>query len=271
MCLFTVFTPTYNRARLLSGVYHSLLAQTLQDFEWLVVDDGSEDGTRALVAGWQAEGRLAVRYVRQDNQGKHVAHNRAVAEARGAFLTVLDSDDRCVPRALERLYHHWQGVPEGERDGYSGVACLCADAAGGIVGDRFPAAVFDAGPLYVSHRLGIAGEKWGMHRTAVLREFPFPVFAGERFVPEGLVWNRVGRRYRLRFVNEALRIYEARADGLSARIGRLRRDNPRGMSLYYRELLGLPVNWRVKAKAAVNYGRTALQARLAAMRARGGT
>ena len=53
--VFTVFTATYNRAHVLHRVYHSLRAQTFRDFEWLVVDDGSSDGTGALVAGWRAE------------------------------------------------------------------------------------------------------------------------------------------------------------------------------------------------------------------------
>ena len=53
--VFTVFTATYNRAHVLHRVYDSLRAQTFRDFEWLVVDDGSTDGTGALVEGWRAE------------------------------------------------------------------------------------------------------------------------------------------------------------------------------------------------------------------------
>lgn len=51
-CLFTVFTPTYNRAHTLYRVYDSLVSQTFRDFEWFVVDDGSTDGTKTLVSDW---------------------------------------------------------------------------------------------------------------------------------------------------------------------------------------------------------------------------
>ena len=60
-----VFTPTYNRAYILPALYESLLAQTDKDFQWMIVDDGSTDDTEALVAGWIAEGRLLIDYVRK--------------------------------------------------------------------------------------------------------------------------------------------------------------------------------------------------------------
>ncbi len=98
--VFTVFTATFNRAHVLHRVYHSLRAQTFRDFEWLVVDDGSTDGTGALVEAWRAEADFPIRYRYQENRGKHVACNRAVAEARGRFFLTLDSDDACVPQAF---------------------------------------------------------------------------------------------------------------------------------------------------------------------------
>lgn len=258
---FTVFTPTYNRAALLPAVYTSLCEQTFTDFEWLIVDDGSEDDTRELVETWRHEGRLYIRYFWQPNQGKHVAHNRAVKEARGELFVVLDSDDRCTPQTLELFYRHWRAIPENRRSEFSGVNCLCRDTAGRIIGDRFPADVLDANPVQVYYRNGVTGEKWGCHRTELLREYPFPVFTGEKFVPEGLVWNRMGGRYLVRCVNEPLRIFESRSDGLSAQIRWLRHRNPRAMSLYYRELAVLPVGWGTRLKAVVNFGRTAPGAR----------
>src|SRR5262249_2422136 len=103
MPLFTVFTPTYNRAHTLHRVFDSLCAQTLRDFEWLVIDDGSSDSTRELIDNWTKSAHFTIRYIKQDHSGKHIAHNCAVREARGQFFLTLDSDDACTPQALERM------------------------------------------------------------------------------------------------------------------------------------------------------------------------
>ena len=108
---FTVFTPTYNRAATLPRVYASLRDQTIKDFEWLIVDDGSTDNTREMVTKWQSECKdFDIRYIYQENQHKKVALNRAVAEARGELFIVLDSDDSCVADAVETFQKVWQSM-----------------------------------------------------------------------------------------------------------------------------------------------------------------
>jgi glycosyltransferase involved in cell wall biosynthesis len=203
---FTVFTPTYNRAYTLPRVYESLRAQTYRDFEWLIVDDGSTDGTRELVEGWQ-QADFPIRYVWQENQGKHMAFNLAVEHAQGALFLVLDSDDACVPTALERFYAHWQDITPQRRQEYVGVTALCQDLQGRLVGSFFPADVFDSNSLEIRFKYGIKGEKWGFQRIEVLRQFPFPKLP-KIFVQESLVWRRIAQQYRTRYVNEMLRIYD---------------------------------------------------------------
>jgi glycosyltransferase involved in cell wall biosynthesis len=209
---FTVFTATYQRAHTLHRVRDSLEAQSLRDFEWLVVDDGSTDGTAELVAGWAREAAFPIRYVHQPNAGKHVAWNRGVREARGELFLSLDSDDRCVPHALERFAHHWDAIPAGERARFQGVTALCRDPAGNVIGTPFPADPLDSTPRDLRYRHAVTGEKWGFQRVDVLREHPFPEPPGRRFVPESLVWDEIGRRYLTRFVNEPLRIYDEDED-----------------------------------------------------------
>lgn len=204
---FTVFTPTYNREGTLPRVYESLAAQTLRDFEWLIVDDGSTDGTEALVARWAAEADFPIRYVRQANGGKHVAWNRGLEEARGELFLGLDSDDGCVPEALERFWHHWQSIPDAERPAFSAVTALCVNSRGELVGEEFPRSPLDSDPLELQFRWKVDGEKWGFHRTSVLREHPFPVIEGQRHVSESIVWDRIAERYKTRYVNDRLRIY----------------------------------------------------------------
>src|SRR5216684_6062284 len=142
--VFTVFTPTFNRSLTLSRVYESLRLQTFRDFEWLIVDDGSTDGTGELVEKWQTESGFPIRYIYQENQGKATAFNRGVREAQGELFLTLDSDDACVMQALERFKYHWDKIPPNQRDKFSAITVLCQDQKGRLVGDRFPRDVLDS-------------------------------------------------------------------------------------------------------------------------------
>ena len=204
---FTVFTPTHNRAHTLHRVYESLASQTFRDFEWLIVDDGSTDDTRALVEAWERRASFPVKYRWQANRGKHVAFNHGVREARGRLFLPLDSDDACVPSSLERFIHHWNAIPLSQGSRFSAVTALCMDQTGRMVGKPFPMDVTDSDSLEMRYRFGITCEKWGFHRTDVLREYPFPETAPSGYLPESIVWSKIARRYKTRFVNEILRIY----------------------------------------------------------------
>ena len=205
--LFTVFTATFNRAAALHRAWESLKAQTFREFEWLVVDDGSTDNTRELVEGYAREADFPVRYFWQTNQHKKAAYNHASREARGELLVPLDSDDGCVPNALERLRWHWLNIDAAQRAGFSAVTVLCMDERGELAGDRFPGGEWcDSTGVEMAHRYRVKGEMWGFQRVDVLRRFPFPEDV-QGLVPEGYVWCQIDAEYRTRFVNEALRIY----------------------------------------------------------------
>jgi glycosyltransferase involved in cell wall biosynthesis len=86
----------------------SVLDQRFRDFEVLVVDDGSTDGTEAAVAPYLSR----IRYVRQANQGRAGARNTAIGLARGELIAFCDSDDRWLPDRLERQLEALEGRPE---------------------------------------------------------------------------------------------------------------------------------------------------------------
>lgn len=205
--VFTVFTPTHNREHTLSRVYASLRTQTFKAFEWVIVDDGSEDDTKEIILKWEKGSWFPIRYFYQNNQGKHIAYNRGVAEARGSLFLTLDSDDSCFPDALMKLYQHWMAIPAEQRELFSAVTGLCVDQRGELVGDKFPKDVFDSDSLEIHYKYKVKGEKWGFQRTDLLRRYPFPDLPGERFVPEGVVWSAIAREYKTRFINEPLRMY----------------------------------------------------------------
>ncbi len=107
---FTVFTPTFNRAYILPKLFKSLQKQGSLDFEWLIVDDGSSDDTQNLIASFQQEALFPVRYIHQKNQGKHVAINTGVANAKGAFFMTVDSDDQVMENALANLFSYFSTI-----------------------------------------------------------------------------------------------------------------------------------------------------------------
>ncbi len=94
----SVVIPTYNRAHTLGRAIGSVLCQVFQDFEIIVVDDGSTDGTRAIVNGF---GDRRIRYAHHErNRGAAAARNTGIKLARGEFLAFLDSDDEWLPHKL---------------------------------------------------------------------------------------------------------------------------------------------------------------------------
>ena len=258
----TVLTPTFNRAHTLPRVYRSLLEQDYTDFEWLVVDDGSSDGTGELVAGWKAEAPFPIRYRYQANGGKHVALNRGVERARGRFVAVIDSDDWYLPSALGRLVAIWDSIPAEQRDGFAEVQGLGATPDGTLLG-KLPMDVIDTNNVEIRARYGVQGDTQGMLRTEVLREFPFPEHLG-RFVPEGIVWNRMARKYRSRYVNEVIAVKEYQPDGLTAswQIRNIR--SSRASLVYYGEYLagGWSLPPRLTLQTYANYVRHALHERM---------
>ena len=102
--LLTIFTPSYNRSRELIRLYGSLLVQNDMRFEWVIVDDGSTDDTRSLIARWLGgSSPFPIRYIYQENSGKHVAHNRGAQEARGGLFMCVDSDDWLEANAVATI------------------------------------------------------------------------------------------------------------------------------------------------------------------------
>ena len=237
--LYTVFTATYNRAHTIHRVFDSLCAQTLRDFEWLVVDDGSTDNTADLIGAWANRTDFPIRYLRQQHSGKHLAHNLAAREARGQFFLPLDSDDACDPQAMEKIAYHWNTIPPSIRASFYGVGGLCCDQHGKIIGDVFPSNPFDSDLREKNYVYRLRGEKWGAGLTDVIRRYPFPEIRGTHFVPEGLVWLDIAKTYKIRYVNEVFRVYyvDDHATGATLTGRRALSENAPGRLHYYIWLL----------------------------------
>jgi glycosyltransferase involved in cell wall biosynthesis len=211
---FTVFTPTYNRSHVLSRVYNSLRKQTFTDFEWLIIDDGSTDATAEMVKGWQKNTKIPIRYYFQENQGKHIAWNKAADLAQGKYFLCADSDDEFVPESLESFYNCFESIPVQERDGFYGASALCKTPRGNVVGDSFPDHIFASNFNDLYFRFKIRSEKWNCGRTRIHREIRFEETFRNSYLPEGTVWFKIAKKYKVALLNLPLRIYHAELDSI---------------------------------------------------------
>jgi glycosyltransferase involved in cell wall biosynthesis len=106
----SVITVTYNHGRFLTEVIESVLSQTFEDWELIIVDDGSEDETPELVSDYLSDGR--VRYIKQSHSGRAEARNHGITAARGKYLAILDADDRAMPERLEQQVKFLDSNPD---------------------------------------------------------------------------------------------------------------------------------------------------------------
>ncbi|MEM1048241.1 MAG: glycosyltransferase [Pseudomonadota bacterium] len=100
MNAFSVVIPLYNKADLIERTVRSVLGQTCQDFEIVIVDDGSSDDYESALSAIED---TRIRVIRQENQGAGAARNRGVDEATGRYIAFLDSDDMFLPHHLETM------------------------------------------------------------------------------------------------------------------------------------------------------------------------
>lgn len=230
---FTVFTPTYNRKELLGKLYESLKNQTYKDFEWLIVDDGSEDNTEETVKDFISENKLDIKYYYKKNGGKQRAYNFAVEKAEGELFICLDSDDEYVSDGLEIIMKYWKKYEKNDK--IAGMGYLSTYPDGKVIGTEFSQNEMIESQFDIYNKYGVKGDKGLMFRTEIIKKYPFPVFEGEKFTTEALVYNRISEKYKMLYINEKIEIKQYHDDGLTAKYNNLLLRNPKGQALYHNE------------------------------------
>lgn len=221
-----VFTATYNRAYIISDLYRSLLAQTNQDFCWIVVDDGSTDDTEQLIASFIAENLIPIRYIKQENGGKQRAHNTGVEACNNELFFCVDSDDTLAPTAIEDVLTLWGGV-RGRND-VAGVIAMCGRSENDPMGTWIPATLEFTTMWDLYYKCHHKGDVTLIYRTDILREYPFYVEPDEKFIGETYVYHQIDQSYTLAVLHKIIRLSEYLPDGYTKNVRRITRENPKG-------------------------------------------
>ncbi len=228
MVTFTVFTPAYNRAHTLWRTYESLCRQSSKEFEWLVIDDGSTDGTRELVSSWISglpeptddfegfcDAGFKIRYIWKENGGLHTGYNTAYANIDTELCVCIDSDDWMPDDAVEKIIHCWN-----ERGGnqYAGIMGLDFDTDGNPLGGYFPEGLTETYflDMYIKniHR---ADTKEVMRTDLMKKVAPQVGYDGEKNFNPVYMLLQVCDDYPLLVLNENLCIVEYQQDDSMSR------------------------------------------------------
>lgn len=253
--LLTVFTPTYNRGHLIYRIYQSLLRQKMFDFEWLVIDDGSQDQTEELFNGWlQRENPFEIRYYRQKNQGLIRTLNRGINLARGDFFSKIDSDDYVVDDYATNI-SKWVASIENSTSIYA-VSGVRVTPDGIPLKGKWPDIPRELGFVDATDLERAAYdldadmcEAW---RTDVLRNYPFPVWNSEKFAPEQIVFNQIALDgYKIRWYPVAMSICEYQEGGLTKGARKLEIENPMGYAMMYNHKLKYDIPFAQKLRCAM--------------------
>lgn len=248
--MLTIFTPTYNRGNLLYRIYDSLKEQTVSGFEWLIVDDGSSDNTEEIVSQWANENIIKIRYIKKENGGKHTAFNAGVQNAKGELFFCVDSDDYVPCDCVESILDAWSGVKE---DNVAGIVGMKTDTDGKLLCGEFPEGVAYSKTYELVRKYQCFGEKSLIYKTEVLKKYPYPEIAGERFVTECVVYDRIDQDYTMLLLDKVLTICEYQPDGLTGTIFSTMLKNPTGYKIYYSRRIDMAQTFKERVGYIIRY------------------
>ncbi|MGL5174803.1 MAG: glycosyltransferase family 2 protein [Cetobacterium sp.] len=246
--MLTIFTPTYNRESTLERLYKSLKNQTLKNFEWIIVDDGSTDNTKNLIESFIKEDEFSIVYKKVENGGKMRAINIGALLATKEFFFIVDSDDYLNEKAVEIIQEEIVTLPLD----YAGLVFRKVEILdnGSPVKEKesFGEDQIDSTPINIFYKKKILGDKAEIIRTSIMREYPFPEIEGEKFVPEGYIWNQIGENYMFRYIDKGIYYYQYLEDGYTRKFSEIIKNNPKGMKLYYSYMIktNIPLKNKIK-------------------------
>lgn len=248
----TILTPAYNRREGVWRLFESLCQQSDKRFEWLIVDDGSTDGTNQLVEKIQKEAPFQVRYLYKANGGKHTALNAGISSIETFLTFIVDSDDVLSPNAVEVILHYNNCYES--RSELCGYAFLRAFPDGSVNGKLFEPDEKIAS--YIETRVNgddTLADKAEVFFTKSLKEFPFPEYDSEKFLGEDIVWIRMARRYDMVHVNKAIYIGNYESDGLTKNRRKHNINSPNGCMHRAEEFMKPDIKWLYRIKGGLQY------------------
>lgn len=247
----TVFTPTYNRKELLIRCYNSLKRQSIKDFEWLIIDDGSSDNTCDLVNEWiNAEHDFLIRYYYKENGGLHTAYNLAIEHLQTELAVCIDSDDYMPDDAVERILDFWN---KNRDEKYAGITGLDFDSqTNRVIGGKYPdnQKSINLIDLLVGRYPDSLGDKKHVVRSDLYKQAaPMTSFPGEKNYNPHYLHLEISRNYDFLILNENICYVDYQETGMTNNILRQYYNSPNSFAetrLQYLSFPNLPLAFKIR-------------------------
>lgn len=247
MTTLTVFTPTYNRYELLPRGYQALCRQSNHDFCWLIIDDGSKDGTRELVKSWLRNDSLEfidkngfqgyskdaswlhIRYEWKENGGLHTGYNKAIGLMDTEICVCIDSDDYMPEDAVENIVKFWNKNRSKDIAGFIGLDFYDVrnEPIGGYIEEVKE-------PIHLSElqsKLHHYGDTKMVIRVDLFKEVaPQPSFHGEKNFNPIYMIALIDQKYPFLTINKNLCFVDYQETGMAANIYRQYVNSPKSFS-----------------------------------------
>lgn len=234
--LITVFTPTYNREKLLEMCYESLRRQTSDNFLWLIVDDGSTDNTKLLVNEWmKCDNNFEIQYIYKENGGLHTGYNTAIEHMTTELSVCIDSDDYMPDNAIEIIEKCWE---ENKHKDIAGIVGLDFDVKGNVIGSYFSEEKeFDVTEFLYNK---LDGDKKYVIRNDLYKQVaPMPTYKNEKNFNPHYMALKIAKTHKFRLINQPLCIVDYQPDGMSANILNQFVNSPYSFAEYRRAIMQL--------------------------------
>ena len=214
--LLTIFTPTYNREKLLSNLYKSLKSQTSFNFTWMIIDDGSTDNTKNTVSEWIKEcNDFQIEYYKKENGGLQSGYVEAIKHLKTELAMCIDSDDQAMPNTVELVEKTWA---ECDHQKYAGLFGLDCFADGTMLGGSFDSdrKTIDLIPLSLGKEKRTPPDRALVIRSDLYRNTkPAKRYRGERTMNATYIHLQIAEKYQFVILNKPLIQVEYQTDGLT--------------------------------------------------------
>ncbi len=227
-----IVTPTYNRKHTLPRLYQSLKNQSKKDFVWLIVDDGSNDGTKEYVEELIKENLIQIIYIYQENGGKGRALNKAFSSYnKDCIFVIVDSDDYLLKNAIEIIQNYIVKYKNIHEVGafffyYKTKDGKILKPKGKIIKEDKILTRYEYNNKYIKNDGCVC------YFGKVVKKYKYPEFEGEKYIGPTIIEMEMSKEYKIVFSPEVIGIAEYQKNGLTQSGRKLRLKNPIGM-LYY--------------------------------------